>query len=220
MINGNSMRVITSAACLSATLLLAAGGAAAQQSQVVPRYGLDLITTGMQSIAADSAGVGHRAWGVQLTGGVVAYRVLSLNVDGGILLMSDEAPFTQETTQGEKTSGVGAGIGSVSAGLRTPPLSLGGANPRFLSAGVNAGRSWVNVTRTITHCVDCHGEDVSVRAGTFWEPVLEVGNGRGAVTARYRVYGGGSDIQNALMIGVTVSPRRASRPADEAAETQ
>lgn len=212
------MRRMTSAAALSAALLLAAGGASAQQTPVVPRYGFDIITTGMERIAADSAGVGSRAWGVQLTGGVVAYRVLSLNVDGGILLMSDEAPFTQETTQGEKTSGVGAGIGSVSAGLRTPPLSLGGANPRFLSAGVNAGRSWVNVTRTITHCVDCHGETVSVRAGTFWEPVLEVGNGRGGFTARYRVYGGGSDIRNALMIGVTVSPQRKPAPDDAGAD--
>ncbi|HST62745.1 MAG TPA: hypothetical protein VLK84_28825 [Longimicrobium sp.] len=214
------MRVRSSAVCLSAALLLAAHGAAAQQSPIVPRYGFDLITTGTDPIAADSAGVGSRAWGVQLTGGVVAYRVLSLNVDGGILLMSDEAPFTQETTQGEKTSGVGAGIGSVSAGLRTPPLRLGGANPRFLSAGVNAGRSWVNVTRTITHCVDCHGEDVSVRAGTFWEPVVEVGNGRGAVTARYRVYGGDSDIQNALMIGFTVSPQRTPKSVDAAADPQ
>ncbi len=214
------MRVSSSAACLSAALLLAASEAGAQERAVVPRYGIDLITTGMETLAADSAGVGSRAWGVQLTGGVVAYRVLSLNVDGGILLMSDEAPFTQETNQGEKTSGVGAGIGSVSAGLRTPPLRLGGADPRFLSAGVNAGRSWVNVTRTITHCMDCHGEDVSVRAGTFWEPVLEVGNGRGAVTARYRVYGGGSDIRNALMIGFTVSPQRTARSADAAADPQ
>lgn len=212
------MRIVTSAACLSAALLLAASGAAAQQRHLVPRYGFDLITTGMEPIAADSAGVGSRAWGVQLTGGLVAYRVLSLNVDGGILLMSDEAPFTQETTQGEKTSGVGAGIGSVSAGLRTPPLPLGGTTPRFLSAGVNAGRSWVNVTRTITHCIDCHGEEVSVRAGTFWEPVLEVGNGRGAVTARYRVYGGGSDLQNALMIGVTVSPRRTPKSVEADAD--
>jgi hypothetical protein len=215
------MRVTTSAACLAAGLLLAANGAGAQErQQVVPQYGLDLITTGIEPFAADRAGVGSRAWGVQLTGGLVAYRVLSLNVDGGILLMSDERPFTQETTQGEKTSGVGAGIGSVSAGLRTPPLALGGANPRFLSAGVNAGRSWMNVTRTITHCVDCHGEDVRVRAGTFWEPVLEVGNGRGSVTARYRVYAGDSDVQNALMLGVTVAPRRAVKPVEAAADPQ
>lgn len=206
------MRVSTSAACLSAALLLATSSASAQSA---PRFGFDLITTGMDAVTADSAGVGSRAWGVQLTGGLLVYRVLALNAEGALLLMSDEAPFTQETTQGEKTSGVGAGMGSVSAGLRTPPLAVGGAKPLFLSAGVNAGNSWLNVTRTITHCVDCHGETVEVRAGTFWEPVVEVGNGRGAFTARYRVYGGESDLQNALMIGYTfAAPRRGSQPQD------
>jgi hypothetical protein len=215
------MRVTTSAACLAAGLLLAASGAGAQERQhVVPQYGLDFITTGIEPLAADSAGVGHRWWGVQLTGGVLAFRVLSLNVDGGILLMSDERPFTQETNQGEKTSGVGAGIGSVSAGLRTPPISLGGTSPRFLSVGVNAGRSWLHATRTITHCIDCHGEDVRVQAGTFWEPMVEVGNGRGAVTARYRVYAGDSDVQNALMIGVTVARPRTLPPVEAAADPQ
>lgn len=207
------MRISTSAAYLFAALLLA-DGAAAQERQVVPRFGLDLITTGMEPIAADSAGVGSRAWGLQLTGSVVAYRVLSVNLDGGILLMSDEAPFSQETTRGEMGSGVGAGIASLSAGLRTPPLPMGGANPRFLSAGVNAGRSWVNVTRTITDCVDCHSEGVRVQAGTFWEPVLEVAQGDRALTARYRMYGGGSDIQNALMIGFTIYSHRTPHPAE------
>lgn len=207
------MRVPTSAACLSAALLLAATSATAQS---VPRFGLDLITTGMDAATADSAGVGSRAWGVQLTGGLLAYRVLALNAEGALLLMSDEAPFTQETNRGEKTSGVGAGMGSVSLGLRTPPVAVGGARPLFLSAGVNGGRSWMNVTRTITQCIDCHGETVEVQAGTFWEPVVELGNGRGSFTARYRVYGGESDLQNALMIGYTfVAPRRGSR-AEEA----
>jgi hypothetical protein len=204
------MRSITSAACLSAALLLGTTGTAAAQgrSNVETRFGLDLISSGIETVAADSAGVGSRAWGVQVTGNLIAFRVLSLNAEGGVIGMSDEAAFTQETTQGEQTSGVAAGMGTLSAGLRTPPLSLGGERPFHVSAGVNAGRSWVDVNRTITYCVDCHSEDVEVRAGNFVETMLQVGIGRGAMMARYRMYGGNSDFTDALIVGYTITTRR------------
>ena len=44
----------------------------------------------------------------------------------GSLMMSDEYAFTQETTHGEKTSGVAAGMGSLALGVRTPPLAVDG----------------------------------------------------------------------------------------------
>ncbi|MBD0320257.1 MAG: hypothetical protein ICV87_07985 [Gemmatimonadetes bacterium] len=149
---------------------------------------------------------------------MTAFRVLSVNLEGGIVGMSDEAPFTQETNQGEKTSGVAAGMGSLSVGLRTPALSLGGERPVTLSAGVNAGHTLLDVTRTITNCSDCHGESVGVEAGSFWEPVVQVGRGRGAVNARYRTYTGGSNFQDALILGFAITverkaPQQASTPA-------
>ncbi|HEX9937374.1 MAG TPA: hypothetical protein VGB15_09630 [Longimicrobium sp.] len=211
------MRCIPSIACLSAALLLSTSGTAAAQagSHVETRLGLELVSSGIEPVAADSAGIGSRAWGVQVTGSLIAFRVLSLNAEGGIIGMSDEQPFTQETNQGEKTSGVAAGMGTLSAGLRTPPLSLGGEKPFHLSAGVNAGRSWVDVNRDITYCYNCHAEDVQVQAGSFVEPVLQVGAGRGALIARYRMYSGDSDFTDALMLGYTISTRRpAPKPAE------
>ncbi|HEX8318417.1 hypothetical protein [Longimicrobium sp.] len=215
------MRIITT--CFSAALLLAANAVHAQTRTRTIEYGggMDLITSAINPIAADSAGVGHRAFGLQISGSIIAYRMLSLSAEGGIVGMSDEAAFTQETNQGEKTSGVAGGIGTLSAGVRTPPLSMGGAKPVVLTAGVNAGHSFLHVTRTITNCADCHGEDVSLRAGSFWEPVvtLGLGSGAGAVSARYRTYLGGSDFDDALMVGVSVVPSRrkpaASPPSAE-----
>ena len=199
---------------LSAALLLAASGAAAQAAPTQTLIGFDLTTSAIDPIAADSAGVGHRAFGLQINGSIIAYRMLSLSAEGGIIGMSDEAAFTQETNQGEKTSGVAAGIGTVSAGLRTPPVALGGPKPVTFSAGLNAGHSFLHVTRTITNCVDCHGEDVNLRAGSFWEPVVTLGVGPGAISARYRTYLGGSDFADALMVGYSIVPAR-RKPAAE-----
>jgi hypothetical protein len=201
------MRSITSLTCL--TLLLATSGAAAAQnrSPFETMIGFDLVTSGIETAAADSAGVGSRAWGFQIPASVTAFRVLTLNADGGVLFLSDEQAFTQETNLGERTSGVSAGTLALSAGLRTPMLSLGGEQPLFVSAGVNAGRNFVNVHRSIAQCVDCHTEDVKVRAGNYWEGVLQVAPGRGTISARYRAYSGDSNFRDALMIGYSIPLR-------------
>lgn len=202
------MRSTTSLTFL--TLLLATPGAAAAQSRspVETMIGFDLITSGIETTAADSAGVGSRAWGFQIPVSVTAFRVLTLNADGGLLFLSDEQAFTQETNVGEKTSGVSAGTLALSAGLRTPMLSLGGEQPLSVSAGVNAGRNFVNVDRSIAQCVDCHSEDVQVHAGNFWEGVLHVVPGRGTISARYRKYTGDSNFRDALMVGYSTPLRR------------
>lgn len=203
------MRVFVSATCLCVLQLLAAGGTGAQaKQQVVFTLGADVISNGIDPAAAKNAGVGSRASGLQLTGGMTAFKVLSVNLEGGIVGMSDEAPFTQETTRGEQTSGVAAGMGSLSVGLRTPALSLGGERPVTLSAGVNAGHTLLDVTRTITNCAGCHGEIVGMEAGSFWEPVVQVGRGRGMVNARYRTYTGDSNFQDALILGAAVTVER------------
>lgn len=202
------------ATCLSAALLAAANGAAAQAGTIETRGGMDLFTSAINPVAADSAGVGHRAYGLQLTASAITYRILSLSAEGGMVLMSDEAAFTQNTNQGEKTSGVAAVIGSVSAGLHTPPVSLGASSPSTLSAGVNAGHTFLHVSRTISSCNDCHREAVNIGAGSFWEPVVTVGLPSGAVYARYRTYLGGSDFNDAITIGYSVGRQRAAPPAE------
>ena len=207
------LRTFTAFVCVSAALQIGHSTAAAQDRSIVPMVGFDLFTSGIKPVAADSAGIGSRAWGAQITGSLTAYRVLSLNVEGGIIGVRDEAQFSQETNLGKRRSGVAAGVGTLSAGLRTPPISLGGPKPLLLSAGVNGGRTWLDMNRDITQCIGCYSEDVNVQAGTFWEPVLQVGTGRGTFNARYRMYGGDSDFQDALVIGYSVvAGRRAQKP--------
>jgi hypothetical protein len=205
-------RAILSTAGLCVLQLLAPDGAGAQAERAVFRFGADLISTSIDSAAANGAGVGSRASGLQLTGAVTVFNVLTANVEGGIVGMSDKAAFTQETTGGEKSSGVAAGMGSLSVGVRTPPLALGGARPVRLSAGVSAGHTLLDATRTISECYDCHGESVHVEAGSFWEPVMQLDLGRGAVNARYRAYTGDSDLRDALIVGFSVVARRRAAP--------
>ncbi len=209
------MRIVTSAICLAGSLLLATPAAAqdpepAEVPAAAPsriplqkRVGFDLFTSGITPQSATLAGTGERAFGGQLTLGVTAWRVLDLSGDFGIIGMKDEAQFSQPTTGGEKSSGVAAGMLTLAAGLRTPPLQMG-SDPTTISAGVSAGRSWLDVNRTITDCVDCHGEDVEIGAGSFWEPGVHATRGRGGLSARYRVYADG-DLEDALMVGYTWS---------------
>lgn len=206
------MRAILSATGFCFLHLLAAASAEAQAGRAVFRFGADLISTSIDSAAARGAGVGGRANGLQLTGGVTVFNVLSANLEGGVVGMSDKAAFTQETTGGEKTSGVAAGMGTLSVGVRTPTLALGGARPVRLSAGVSAGHTLMDATRTISECYGCDGESVHVEAGSFWEPVMQVDIGRGSVNARYRAYTGSSDLRNALIVGFAVVARRRAAP--------
>jgi hypothetical protein len=168
------------------------------------RVGFELITGAIGGEAAEDAGTGSRLWGAQVNVAFTAYRVLSLSGDLGIVGMRDGRQFSQETTVGEQSSGVAAGMATLAAGVRTPPLALhAGEGAAAVSAGVSAGHSWLNANRTIANCYDCHGEDVQIGAGDFWEPALHVSWGRRVVSARYRMYGSGSDVRDAVMIGLS-----------------
>ena len=197
------MRRFMSIACLTSGCLLATAGHAAAQapSQLDSRISFDLLASSVNADAAEEAGVGTQAYGIQVNGAVTAFRVLAISLDLGVMGMKDERQFRQNTNQGEKTSSIDAGMFSLAAGLRTPPLSLQGAAGPRVSAGVNAGYTGVDIDRTIAQCVDCENENLTLRAGTFWEPALHVTFGRGGLSARYRVYGGDSSFQDAVMIG-------------------
>lgn len=203
----------SSITCLAAALLVGATAASAQARPLETWGGMDLFTSAVNPIAADSAGVGHRAYGLQLTASAVTYGILSLSAEGGMVIMSDEAAFTENTTRGEMTSGVTALIGTISAGLRTPSLALEGPSPATLSAGVNAGHTFLSVARSISNCSDCHSEDLNIGAGSFWEPMVTLGLPRYSLYARYRTYMGGSDFRDALTIGFMVKRERTPAPA-------
>lgn len=221
------MRTRTGIALLACCALLAPAEAAAQQTAAPqpavqpvnrwyqPRMGIDFMLGRMEEGTAEAQGTGTSARGLQFAMGVTALRVVDVSVDLGIMGLPDERSFSQETTQGEMESTVAAAMATVAAGLRTPALRLGG--PISASAGVNVGHTFLSAERSITNCVDCHAEDVSIGAGSFWEPGLLVFHNRTGLSARYRMYGDGSDVRNVMMIGLVVSaqPRpRAVEPVE------
>ena len=197
------MRVSTTIAC-ACLLLLGHQAAAAQQAlRLQPSVGLELITGSLEDGTAESQGTGSRAWGMQLNMGVTALSVLSVSADLGIADLADNNAFTENTTEGERTSSVSAFLGSLAVGLRTPPLSLSDEPSATLSAGVNVGHTWMSAERSIVQCVDCTEQDLEINAGNFLEPGLYVApSRRWGLSARYRVYAGESDLRNAIMIGV------------------
>jgi hypothetical protein len=211
------MRRFMSIACLASGCVLAAAGHAAAQAQpqLDTRISLDLLTSSVEGQAAEEAGVGTQGFGLQVNGTVTAFRVLAVSLDLGVLGLKDERQFRQNTTQGEKSSSIDAGMFALAVGLRTPPLALEGATGPRLSAGVNAGYTGLDIDRTIAECVDCHNENLNLRAGTFLEPALHLTFGRGGLSARYRVYGGESSFQDAVMIGYSwgMGSRYAKAPA-------
>lgn len=196
------MRRLISLALMAGVCVLPPAGAAAQaQPQVDTRISLDLLTSSVEGDAAEAAGVGTHGYGIQVNGSVTAFRVLAISLDLGVLGLKDERQFRQNTTQGEKSSSIDAGMFSLAVGLRTPPLALEGPAGPHISAGVNAGYTGLDIDRTIAQCVDCHNENLSLRAGGFLEPAVHLTFGRGGVSARYRKYEGGSNFTDALMVG-------------------
>lgn len=197
------MRAFTFA-CL-ATSLLCAGGAAAQESvPVEKRFGLDLYTGAIESGAAQREGTGERGWGMGFSGAVTGWRIATVSAEMGFMDLGDENAFTEPTTGGVMTSSVSALLVTVATGLRTPPTGFGEGAETF-SAGVNVGWTYLHANRGIANCQDCTTQDVELQAGTFVEPgaLLTIGSRGWGLTARYRIYGGGADLQNTIAIGVS-----------------
>lgn len=209
------MRRFMSIALAGGCLLLPVKAAAQAQPQLDTRISFDLLASSVETEAAEAAGVGTQGFGIQVNGSVTAFRVLAISLDLGVLGLKDERQFQENTTHGEKTSSIDAGMFSLAAGLRTPPLALDGERGPRLSAGVNVGYTGLDIDRTIAQCADCTNEELSLRAGTFLEPALHMTFGRGGLSGRYRIYDGGSNFRGALMIGYSwgLGSRYAKAPA-------
>lgn len=203
---------------LLAGLLAIGGRAAAQQAGLELWGGLDAFTASLTTDAAETQGTAGRMWGGQFSFGATSMRIVSVGADLGFVGLRDHRSFTEPTTGGDKTSTVGGVMGSLLAGLHTPSLALAPNHAADLQVGVNVGYTLIGADRSINECIDCTIESVRIRAGGFWEPGVQLFHGKGGISVRYRRYGGGSDVRDALMIGYTLraAPGR-SRPAPEPA---
>lgn len=198
---------------LVAGLFAIHGQAAAQQAPLELWGGLDVFTASLTPDASEEQGTADRMWGGQLSFGATSMRVLSVGADLGFVGLRDHRSFTEPTTGGDKTSTVGGVMGSLRAGLSTPPLSLAADGATDLRIGMNVGYTLIGADRSINECVDCTIESVRIHAGGFWEPGLQLFRGKHGLSARYRRYTGDSDVRDAVMIGYTLrAGPRAPRP--------
>jgi hypothetical protein len=197
------MRLFKILAVLTGVLVSGGRAAAAQQVPLEKWGGLELFTGSLDADAAEVQGTADRMWGGQFNFGITAYRVLSLGVDAGFVGIRDRRSFTENTTAGEMESSVGGVLGSLVAGLNTPALALAPNRAADLRLGVNVGYTLIGADRSINKCLDCTLERVHIHAGEFVEPALQLFHGKGGLSARYRMYRGGADVRNALMIGYT-----------------
>jgi hypothetical protein len=199
--------------------MLAIGGrAAAQQTGLELWGGLDMFTAALKADAAETQGTADRMWGGQFSFGASAGRVLNVGADLGFVGIRDHREFTEPTTGGDRTSTVGGVMGSLLAGLYTPPLALAPVDGVDLRVGMNVGYTLIGADRSINECVDCTIESVRIHAGGFLEPGIQIFRGKGGLSARYRRYASGSDLRDALMIGYAFrAGPRAPRPMPEPA---
>jgi hypothetical protein len=207
-----TMRRFVRLSSLFGALLLpiAAGAQGAPRGET--RLGVDLLTSSLRNHSADSQGTGTRGWGGQVTLDY-ASGVLSVGADAGLQDVADYNAFTQSTTQGDMTSGVSLLTASAKVGLRIPPVRVDPAGRNQLSAGANVGYAIVHGVRMIAGCSDCTVQDLKVGGGAFVEPVVALHHGRSAFSARVRMFEGGADVRNVLILGYSHTLSHRSAPA-------
>ncbi|HET6232649.1 MAG TPA: hypothetical protein VFE05_21420 [Longimicrobiaceae bacterium] len=212
------MRYLVRITCIAGCALLASTRAAAAQAapnapKLEWRLGLDLLTSTIRSSAAEGAGTGSRGWGFLLDAGVGS-GLVSATADFGMESVHDNRSFSENTTEGYLSSSVTMLLGSVAAGVHTPPVSLGDPRGMKLSAGANVGYTWARADRGIDRCTDCTVEHLGVKGGAFVEPVVNLHRGTTVFNARYRMLQGNADLRSSFSIGVSAPLRGKTKTQD------
>jgi hypothetical protein len=193
---------------LAALVLVTAGAHVLRAQDSIPQrkpfvFG---ITANAMSIDGATAGtqlVGARSWGMQLDGGLLVKRFFYLGIDFGPQMLSDRASFTQSTTGGDMESSATLVYFSALAGPRTRPFQLvPGLAP--IALGVYGGVSTTVAERSIDQCLDCRTDKMDIPGGTFVQPILLFGEGRGRLRISDRLFVGGKGIQSVISVGMEV----------------
>jgi len=197
------MRMRVGVFCVIAVFLsvAVAGAQPARKSSAGFFADLTLVTSQIESGAADQARIGSRGIGGLMGFGVHLKDVVVIGASGEYQYVKDNDPFGNDTTGGYMTSSTGLYDFSFYGGLRTPFLG----NATGARLGVNVGRSWFGGRRSIGNCIDCDEESLNVGGGMYYEPLIIIGKRHGMnFSASYRIYGKDSDVRNMLTVGLTV----------------
>jgi hypothetical protein len=98
---------------------------------------------------------------------------------------------------------------SVAAGLRTPFLALGASGNGWVATALFAeyGAAVIGGSRSISDCVDCRDDDLSMQGGTFWRVGVDlIVPTRGptfswGLTVSYQRYAPGAGFSDEVRVG-------------------
>jgi hypothetical protein len=163
--------------------------------------GLTANHLSIDPVAAASQKVGARSWGVQFDAAYTFGKYFVVAADFAPNGLSDKAGFTETTTIGDKSSSAMLLYMSAMAGARTAPFRIipGLAATSF---GLYGGASTTRGERSISECVDCTTQNISIDGGTFVQPTIVFGEGRTRMRVSDRSYLGGKGIRNVISAGV------------------
>lgn len=139
-----------------------------------------------------------------LGGGLRFFNIFDIGVGGGMVWLADRDKFTNSTTGGERSSSVWPLYYYAQAGIQLP-VPIGkkdGAFPVWIA--LHAGSVGVSVDRSVSYCIGCDVEELSMKGGTFLRPEIRLQANKGIyVGLGFALFSGSSDFKN--MITLTVS---------------
>lgn len=173
--------------CLYVTASIAFGGArAGAQGSSTPTQWIGSMDAGVVLASPDAKSGGLGTGGeIAFSGGIRFSRFVHAGADLGVVVFSDDNGFTNNTNLGTKSSSTNGLTSSAWIGLLSPRSIL--STDRRVEGGINAGVSFVNVTREIGSCIGCDSQTLGSSTSPFVEPMVLVTGGDGKRAMRFSV---------------------------------
>ncbi len=199
-----SRHCLTVALSLAVAASVPASASAAEKPAptIEPRFDLGFMSAAVSPEAGARLGMGARGYGLELGGGVLLHRTVSLTAEFGAQWHSDAQPFWEDTTAGDMKSSVGTYQLSLLVGLHSPDLKLGSnKDGAALAAVIKAGHTGFGGNRGISNCSNCSSESIDVKGGFVVEPTLVLRlRGRLGLGASYRLFSDAADFRNGFFL--------------------
>jgi hypothetical protein len=166
--------------------------------------GLGYTTSSLKSDPAHLQKIGNSGIGGMLNGSIfIIYKsfpfIPIFNIDGGYSKFDDYNSFSENTTAGTKGSTLMMTYASISIGMLYPFNNI--YSKVIYGLGINLGSEVFSGTRFIENCIDCSDEDLSLRAGVFLEPFLQIFlSHASSFNFSYRLYQSNADLNDKITL--------------------
>jgi hypothetical protein len=160
-----------------------------------------LGVTTLKSAAADHIQTGSGGLSFDLGGGLRFFNIFDFSVGAGACWLKDNNPFTNSTTGGERSSSVWPLVYYAGAGLQLPIPIRAGSGDFPVWVAFHAGTMGISAKRSISNCIDCDEEKLSLRGGTFYTPEIRLRLENGIyIGVGYTVFCACADLKSRIML--------------------